>query len=121
MTARLYTAGIPDPDLLVRTSGELRVSNFLLWQIAYSELWVTPTLWPDFGRADLLRGRRRVPEARPPIRGSIAVAEMRVETPDGIKPQGLWVRLVTAVVYAAVVLGAIWFGAARAARALQSV
>ena len=52
---RLYTADIPDPDLLVRTSGELRVSNFLLWQIAYSELWVTSTLWPDFGRADLLR------------------------------------------------------------------
>jgi undecaprenyl diphosphate synthase len=52
---RLYTAEIPDPDLLVRTSGEMRVSNFLLWQIAYSELWVTPTLWPDFGRTDLLR------------------------------------------------------------------
>ena len=51
----LYTAGIPDPDLLIRTSGELRVSNFLLWQIAYSELWVTGTLWPDFGRTDLLR------------------------------------------------------------------
>ena len=45
----LYTDGIPDPDLLIRTSGELRVSNFLLWQIAYTELWVTSTLWPDFG------------------------------------------------------------------------
>ncbi len=45
----LYTGGIPDPDLLIRTSGELRVSNFLLWQIAYTELWVTSTLWPDFG------------------------------------------------------------------------
>jgi undecaprenyl diphosphate synthase len=53
--SRLYTAGIPDPDLLIRTSGELRVSNFLLWQIAYSELWVTSTLWPDFDRNDLLR------------------------------------------------------------------
>jgi undecaprenyl diphosphate synthase len=53
--SRLYTAEIPDPDLLVRTSGELRVSNFLLWQIAYSEIWVTATLWPDFGRVDLLR------------------------------------------------------------------
>lgn len=52
----LYTQGIPDPDLLIRTSGELRISNFLLWQIAYSEMWVTPTLWPDFGRTDLLRG-----------------------------------------------------------------
>ncbi|KPJ89539.1 MAG: hypothetical protein AMS17_01475 [Spirochaetes bacterium DG_61] len=44
----LYTAGIPDPDLLIRTGGELRVSNFLLWQIAYSEIWVTDVLWPDF-------------------------------------------------------------------------
>jgi undecaprenyl diphosphate synthase len=51
----LYTAGLPDPDLLIRTSGELRVSNFLLWQIAYSEMWVTSTLWPDFDRHDLLR------------------------------------------------------------------
>ncbi|MDR3685948.1 MAG: isoprenyl transferase [Coriobacteriia bacterium] len=51
----LYTAEIPDPDLLIRTSGEMRVSNFLLWQIAYSELWVTSTLWPDFDRTDLLR------------------------------------------------------------------
>jgi undecaprenyl diphosphate synthase len=50
----LYTHGLPDPDLLIRTSGELRVSNFLLWQIAYSEIWVTDTLWPDFGRAHLL-------------------------------------------------------------------
>jgi undecaprenyl diphosphate synthase len=50
----LYTAGQPDPDLLIRTSGELRVSNFLLWQIAYAEIWVTPTLWPDFRRRDLL-------------------------------------------------------------------
>ena len=49
----LYTAGVPDPDLLIRTSGEMRVSNFLLWQIAYTELWITPTLWPDFGPLDL--------------------------------------------------------------------
>lgn len=49
----LYTAGIPDPDLLIRTSGELRLSNFLLWQIAYAELWVTDTLWPDFQKRDL--------------------------------------------------------------------
>jgi undecaprenyl diphosphate synthase len=50
----LYTAGQPDPDLLIRTSGEMRVSNFLLWQIAYAEIWVTETLWPDFRRGDLL-------------------------------------------------------------------
>lgn len=49
----LYTDGVPDPDLLIRTSGEMRVSNFLLWQIAYTELWVTPTLWPEFGARDL--------------------------------------------------------------------
>ena len=54
IAARLYTAGLPDPDLLIRTSGEMRISNFLLWQIAYSELYVTDTLWPDFRRADLL-------------------------------------------------------------------
>jgi undecaprenyl diphosphate synthase len=50
----LYTASYPDPDLLIRTSGEMRISNFLLWQIAYAELYVTETLWPDFSRADLL-------------------------------------------------------------------
>ncbi len=50
----LYTAGQPDPDLLIRTSGELRVSNFLLWQIAYAEIWVTDVLWPDFRRRHLL-------------------------------------------------------------------
>jgi undecaprenyl diphosphate synthase len=49
----LYTAGIPDPDLLIRTSGEMRLSNFLLWQIAYSEIYVTPTYWPDFRRRHL--------------------------------------------------------------------
>ncbi|HKV25714.1 MAG TPA: isoprenyl transferase [Candidatus Acidoferrum sp.] len=50
----LYTDGLPDPDLLIRTSGEMRVSNFLLWQIAYAEIFVTETLWPDFNRARLL-------------------------------------------------------------------
>jgi len=54
ISARLYTAGMADPDLLIRTSGEMRVSNFLLWQIAYAELYVTQTLWPDFNRAELL-------------------------------------------------------------------
>jgi undecaprenyl diphosphate synthase len=50
----MYTSGLPDPDLLIRTSGEMRVSNFLLWQIAYAEIFVTETLWPDFNRARLL-------------------------------------------------------------------
>ena len=52
----LYTGGQPDPDLLIRTSGEMRVSNFLLWQIAYAEIWVTDTLWPDFRCRHLLEG-----------------------------------------------------------------
>ena len=51
----LYTDGLPDPDLLIRTSGELRISNFLLWQISYTELYITPTLWPDFGREEFLQ------------------------------------------------------------------
>jgi undecaprenyl diphosphate synthase len=54
LARHLYTGGLPDPDLLIRTSGEMRISNFLLWQIAYSEIFVTETLWPDFNRARLL-------------------------------------------------------------------
>ena len=53
IASRLYTAGTPDPDLLVRTSGEMRVSNVLLWQISYAEIVVTPKLWPDFAKEDL--------------------------------------------------------------------
>ena len=53
--ARLQTTGQPDPDLLIRTSGEMRISNFLLWQIAYAEIWVTDVLWPDFRRRHLLQ------------------------------------------------------------------
>lgn len=56
VAASLYTAGLPDPELLIRTSGELRLSNYLLWQLAYSEFYVTDTLWPDFDRWELLRG-----------------------------------------------------------------
>jgi len=52
VAARLYAPDVPDPDLLIRTSGELRISNFLLWQCAYSEFFVTPVLWPDFGEAE---------------------------------------------------------------------
>lgn len=51
----LYTKNLPDPDLLIRTSGELRLSNFLLWQVAYSEIWVTSKFWPDFEQSDLLK------------------------------------------------------------------
>jgi undecaprenyl diphosphate synthase len=53
VSSHLYTAGIPDPDLLVRTAGEMRISNYLLWQISYAELHVTEVLWPDFTEADL--------------------------------------------------------------------
>ena len=54
ISSRLYTAGIPDPDLLIRTSGEMRISNFLLWQLSYTEIHVTKKLWPDFKKADFL-------------------------------------------------------------------
>ncbi len=53
IAGKLYTAGLPDPDLLIRTSGEMRISNFLLWQIAYTEFYVTSVLWPDFRKAEL--------------------------------------------------------------------
>ena len=75
----LYTADLPDPDLLIRTSGEMRVSNFLLWQIAYAEIFVTETLWPDFNRARLLEAlldfqkrERRYGAIAPPARTSAA-------------------------------------------------
>ena len=58
LSAALSTGGLPDPDLLIRTSGEMRVSNFLLWQIAYAEFYVTPVCWPDFGRDALIEALR---------------------------------------------------------------
>ena len=64
----LYTAGQPDPDLLIRTSGEMRVSNYLLWQIAYAEIYVTETLWPDFRRRASARSGAGLPEARAALR-----------------------------------------------------
>ena len=60
----LNTAGMPDPDLLIRTAGEMRVSNFLLWQISYAELWVTPRCWPDFDRATLVEALATLPGGR---------------------------------------------------------
>jgi len=53
LASKLFTVGCPDPDLLIRTSGEMRISNFLLWQLAYTELHISPVLWPDFGRREL--------------------------------------------------------------------
>ena len=58
ISSHLYTAGMPDPDLMIRTAGELRVSNFLLWQISYAELWITQKCWPEFRRPDLLDALR---------------------------------------------------------------
>ena len=57
-SSHLYTAGLPDPDLLIRTSGELRLSNYLLWQLAYTEFYATDVFWPDFTRWDFLRAIR---------------------------------------------------------------
>ena len=71
--AHLYHPDQPDPDLVIRTSGEHRMSNFLLWQIAYSELVFTDVLWPDFRREDLYRSRGGVPATRTPIRGREAM------------------------------------------------
>jgi undecaprenyl diphosphate synthase len=80
----LFTSGLPDPDLLIRTSGEMRVSNFMLWQIAYSELYVTETLWPDFRRADLFEAivefqkrERRYGDVKPPGQGELIAANMK--------------------------------------------
>jgi undecaprenyl diphosphate synthase len=80
----LFTAGLPDPDLLIRTSAEMRVSNFMLWQIAYSEIYVTETLWPDFRRADLFQAiiefqkrERRYGGIQPAQDGSLAAANMK--------------------------------------------
>jgi undecaprenyl diphosphate synthase len=58
ISSYLYTSGMPDPDLLIRTAGEMRVSNFLLWQISYAELWVTPKCWPEFQVEDLHKAMR---------------------------------------------------------------
>jgi undecaprenyl diphosphate synthase len=64
----LYTADMPDPDLLIRTSGEQRISNFLLWQLAYTELYITPVLWPDFRREHLFQAILRLPAAGASLR-----------------------------------------------------
>jgi undecaprenyl diphosphate synthase len=73
ISRRLYTAGLPDPDLLIRTSGEYRISNFLLWQIAYAEIWITPAFWPEFRKrhfleaiVDYQKRERRFGDVRPP-------------------------------------------------------
>ncbi|MFQ6092048.1 MAG: isoprenyl transferase [bacterium] len=81
----LYTAGLPDPDLLIRTSGELRVSNFLLWQMAYTEIWVTDVLWPDFRREHLYQALRdyQKRERRFGLVSSNGDADRADDNPDG--------------------------------------
>ena len=64
----LYTAGAADPDLLIRTAGEMRISNFLLWQISYAEIWVTDKCWPEFDEADAPRGDPRLRGPRTAVR-----------------------------------------------------
>ena len=78
----LYTRYYPDPDLLIRTSGEMRLSNFLLWQLSYTEMYVTPKLWPDFTSKGFVRGSGRFWPASAPIRrGSVVeqCAKSRME------------------------------------------
>lgn len=78
----LWTAGLPDPDLLIRTAGEMRVSNFLLWQISYAELFVTETLWPDFGEAELHKAVRAFAGRRRRF-GGLESEDARVEPAGG--------------------------------------
>jgi undecaprenyl diphosphate synthase len=88
ISEHLYTAGLRDPDLLIRTSGEMRISNFLLWQIAYSELYVTDTLWPDFGRADLLEAIAEY-QSRDRRFGGLSRAPGNTVSTSTVDPEGL--------------------------------
>ena len=79
----LYTAGMPDPDLIIRTSGEYRLSNFLLWQSAYTELYVTETLWPDFREDDFLKAM----EAYQQRERRFGLTQEQIEALNGSEPQ----------------------------------
>lgn len=89
IASRLATAGQPDLDLLIRTSGEMRISNFLLWQIAYSELYVTPTLWPDFDRAALLEAIVAFQKRDRRFGGIHSAAASSLERPSWTEAAGL--------------------------------
>jgi undecaprenyl diphosphate synthase len=87
ISANLYAPALPDPDLLIRTSGEMRISNFLLWQIAYAELYVTETLWPDFNRTELLKAILEYQKRERRFGGlspSLAVPAFIAELPESI-------------------------------------
>ena len=110
----LYTAGQPDPDLLIRTSGEMRVSNFLLWQIAYAEIWVTDALWPDFRMKHLLQGDHRLPEARSPLRRD-RIARGGRRNREG---PATVTRVASAAVLIALIVATLWLAPAWATVAL---
>jgi len=99
IAAHLYTAGLTDPDLLIRTSGEMRISNFLLWQIAYSEIYITETLWPDFRMTDLLEAILDYQKRDRRFGGLSPTSMERLETfelPSAEEP--LWVPALGAVI-----------------------
>ena len=95
LAARLYAPELPEIDLLIRTSGEFRISNFLLWETAYAEFVFTDTLWPDFGADDLRAALDAFAAARPEVRRPVSA---------------FWSRIVVALVLLPVVLGIVWLG-----------
>ena len=107
IAGHLFTAELPDPDLLIRTSGEQRISNFLLWQCAYAELVFTKTLWPDFGRGRSRTGDRRLRRPRAPLR-CLGWLPLKLVRPSGSRT--LQLRILSALVLAPIALAAVWFG-----------
>ena len=111
---------LPDPDLIIRTSGEQRLSNFLLWQSAYSELVFVPTFWPDFDRAALEQAISEYATAGAAVRraggGRILIMDSGkpsiplVETTSTPSTRNLWLRVASAAILAPLAIGAAWFG-----------
>lgn len=89
LAGRLYTAGLPDPDLLIRTSGEMRISNYLLWQIAYAEIHVTPTLWPDFRTRHFLEALVEFQKRERRYGGVIEPEPLREAKPEDALPAAI--------------------------------
>ncbi len=111
----LYTRGLPDPDLIVRTAGELRISNFLLWQAAYAELYVTDTLWPDFGETAIHDALSDF-SSRERKFGAIPEDHRACSRPRRHRParqpggMNLALRVVSGVVLVAIIVAALWIG-----------
>jgi hypothetical protein len=112
VSQHLYTCHYPDPDLLIRTSGEMRISNFLLWQISYAELVVTPTLWPDFRKPQFLRRWKNTPGATGGLDWSKApMPEPSHSTAAPLSKAAIFFRrLFSFVVLWTVVIGALFSG-----------